>query len=292
VNLIINALSLIRINHWIKNFSVFLPVFFAGKLIFIFQNNEFSELIILFFSFCLASSLIYIINDIIDVDSDKLHPEKCKRPLAIGSLSLKNALVIFILLLIILLPLLVFLELSRFYVIGYILLNVVYSLKLKKIAILNVSCISIGFVLRILAGGIAANVFVSQWMIIIVFLLAISIAFSKKRDDFVLNIDDNASMSGYNLQFIDIAKSISYSITLIAYIMYSVSQEVIDRVGSDKLYITSFFVFLGIMRYLQISIVNKKSGSPVKILYNDLFLQIVIVFWIITFIFIIYGNNV
>ncbi|MDD3877685.1 MAG: UbiA prenyltransferase family protein [Bacteroidales bacterium] len=287
-----NLILLIRVKHWIKNAAVLLPLFFAGGILNVFQTSGFAELIKLFFAFCLASSSIYIINDIVDVEKDKLHPEKCKRPIASGFFSIKSAIVIFLILFAFLIVLLTQMNASLYFVAGYFFLNVLYSFKLKQIAIVDVACISMGFVLRILAGGVAADVFVSQWMVIIVFLLTISIAFSKRRDDLILNKDLRASLSGYNLQFIDIAKSISFSITLISYIMYSISNEVQERIGSDKLYITSLFVFLGIMRYLQISIVEEKSGSPVKILTRDLFLQIIILLWILTFTLIIYGNNI
>lgn len=286
-----NIFALIRIKHWIKNAAVFLPVFFAGKFFNLPDSPQFIELISLFFAFCVASSSIYIINDIVDVEKDRLHPEKCKRPIASNFFSKKQALFIFTFIFILLVLLILQMGNSRFFVIGYFLLNLAYSFKLKQIAIVDVTCISIGFLLRIIGGGVAAEVFVSQWMMIIVFLLSISIAFSKRRDDLILNENLRDSLSGYNIQFIDIAKSISFSITLISYILYSISTDVIERIGSDKLYITSLFVFLGIMRYLQISIVEKKSGSPVKILWKDLFLQIVILLWIITFLIIIYGKN-
>jgi hypothetical protein len=100
------------------------------------------------------------------------------------------------------------------------------------------------------------------------------------------------SLDGYTITFLDIAKSISFSITLISYILYSISTEVIARIGSDKLYITSLFVFLGIIRYIQITVVDKNSGSPIDVLWKDKFLQITIVLWALTFLFIIYGKTI
>ena len=174
----------------------------------------------------------------------------------------------------------------------YFVLNIIYSLSIKNIAILDVASISLGFVLRVLAGGFSVDVNVSYWMIIMVFLLTISIAFAKRRDDLVIDIDKSqlrTSFSGYNISFLDIATTVSMTITLVAYILYSVSGEVIQRIGSDKLYISSFFVFLGIMRYLQIMIIDRNSGSPVEVLWKDRFLQIVVMLWVLVISLIIYG---
>jgi hypothetical protein len=136
-----------------------------------------------------------------------------------------------------------------------------------------------------------ADIEVSNWMLIIVFLLSISIAFAKRRDDLTLkdgSVLYRKAQTGYTTDFIDIATSISFSITLISYIMYSISTEVIERLGTDKLTITSLFVFLGILRYLQISIVENKSGSPIQIIRKDTFMIITLLCWISCFTYIIY----
>lgn len=289
--MISQTLKLIRIHHWVKNIAIFLPVFFSGQFLEIFENGNIYQLLILFAAFCFASSIIYIINDSIDVEKDKLHPVKKYRPIASGFFSKKQALTIAVFLLIILIILLKFLGDSSWFVIAYFILNILYSFKLKNIAIVDVTSVSLGFLLRILAGGFVVGVVVSQWMTIIVFLLSMSIAFAKRRDDLTVTTDGTVlrkSQSGYSLAFIDIAESICFSITLIAYIMYSISTEVIERLGTDKLYTTSLFVFIGIMRYIQISVVENKSGSPIKILAKDTFLQIVLVCWILLFTYFIY----
>ena len=286
-----NFFLLLRIKHWMKNAFVFLPVFFAGKIGLVLSTN----VAFVFFSFCLAASSIYILNDIIDVEEDRSHPLKRFRPIASGYFSKKTAIVILAILTIIFLASLTFIEHAQWYVLGYFLLNILYSFILKKVSIMDVSCISIGFVLRVIAGGEEAQVFVSNWMIIMVFLLTISLAFAKRRDDLVIDVQKNAlrkSISGYSIVFLDIAKSISFSITLISYVLYSISPEVIARIGSDKLYFTSLFVFLGIMRYIQITVVDKESGSPTDALWRDRFLQITILLWGLTFLFILYGKNI
>lgn len=280
----------LRVKHWVKNFFVFLPAFFSGKINLLFS----SELVILFISFNLAASSIYILNDIIDLEKDRLHPEKSKRPLASGHISPMEAFVVQGLLVALLITSLFLLKQGWMFVLAYLVLNLAYCFLLKNISIIDVSCISLGFVFRVLAGGSESGVFVSHWMIIMVFLISISMAFAKRRDDLIQDLDKKnirKSLAGYSIQFLDMAKSISFSITLIAYIMYSISAEVMERIGSDKLYITSFFVFLGIMRYLQIAIVNNKSGSPTDILWKDRFIQVTVICWIISFAIIIYGHT-
>jgi len=284
----LNLLSLIRIKHWLKNGFVFLPAFFAAQAELIYSTN----LIFVFFSFCLASSSIYVFNDILDVESDRIHSLKRKRPIASGFYSIKFAWFLFSGLALLFLLSLSIISNAGIYILMYFVLNIIYSLGLKNIAILDVASISLGFVLRVLAGGFSVGIYVSHWMIIMVFLLTISIAFAKRRDDLVIDIAKSKlrkSLSGYNLSFLDIATTVSMTITLVAYILYSVSAEVIQRIGSDKLYVSSFFVFIGIMRYLQIMIIDKNSGSPIEVLWKDRFLQIVLILWVLVISYIVYG---
>lgn len=285
------VLKLVRVTHWIKNLAILLPVFFSGQFIDILNSPNFSQVFYLFLSFCLASSIIYIINDSVDVEKDKLHPIKKNRPIASGSISINQALLIGVLLLVVLGINLYLIGEVKWFVIGYFILNILYSFKLKNIAIIDVTCISIGFIIRILAGGYLFGIEVSQWMIIIVFLLSISIAFAKRRDDITLGKDKllfRKSQNGYTTEFIDIATGICFSITLVAYIMYSVSEEVLNRIGTDKLYLTSLFVFIGILRYLQITIVENASGSPIRLIGKDIFLQLSLLAWISFFAYFLY----
>jgi 4-hydroxybenzoate polyprenyltransferase len=284
--------SLLRVKHWVKNLVVFLPYFFAGGLFETSFASNFQLLSLLFFAFSFTSSVVYVLNDLKDKPYDQLHPGKRLRPIASGLVSSKSALLVLVLLGLFSLSLCLYIGFSSVFVGAYFLLNIAYTYFLKKIPIVDVTCISIGFVLRLLAGGAIIDVFVSPWMITIGFLLSISIAFAKRRDD--LAIDGNktkfrVAQNGYNLEFIDAAKVISFSVTLISYILYSLNDEVMKRIGSENLYLTSVFVFLGIMRYLQISMVEKNSGSPVKLLLKDRFLQVVILFWLISFSILIYG---
>ncbi|WP_257874476.1 UbiA prenyltransferase family protein [Helicobacter sp. 11S03491-1] len=174
----------------------------------------------------------------------------------------------------------------------YILINLFYTFKLKHIPILDIFIIASGFVIRLFVGAIAIGVGLSEWIIVMTFLLALFLALAKRRDDLILHESNGKKMrkvmDGYNKQFLDIAISISASVVMIAYILWSVSSEVKARLHSDYLYLTSIFVLAGIFRYMQIIFVDQKSGSPTKIILKDRFLQIVVIAWLLSLVVLIY----
>lgn len=284
-------LRLLRPHQWVKNIFVFIPAFFAGKIAIIAHDNR---LIVAFVSFCAIASSVYILNDILDVEKDKLHEQKRGRPLATGAVSLRTAIVLMAILLVAAVASSLFVGLSFFYVIaGYFLLNVVYSVVLKHVSIIDISLIAIGFVLRVLAGGVAVQVFVSKWLIMMTFLLACCLALGKRRDDLLLDVDKNdlrPSLRGYTLSFIDTCLIVLAGTTIVCYIMYTVSEEVVQRINSDNIYLTSVFVIIGILRFLQIAIVEEKSGSPTLILLKDTMIQAMIGMWFIAFFIILYAS--
>lgn len=284
-----SIIKLMRPSHWVKNLFIFLPVFFAGQLKIIITS---ADLTIAFFTFSLAASAIYIFNDLLDVEKDRQHPQKKNRPIASGVINKPLAIGTSIILATISF-FFSFLIKIPYIIGGYILLNILYTLKLKHIAIVDVSCISIGFVLRVLAGGIVANVLVSKWIIIMTFLLTMFLALGKRRNELLIEKKEEKvirpALSGYNLEFINLCLICVSVITIIAYILYCMSAEVIERIGTDKIYFTSFFVILGIFRFLQIIIVEKKSGNPTDILLKDRFIQLVLIGWISVFSYLIYA---
>jgi decaprenyl-phosphate phosphoribosyltransferase len=286
------ALSILaRPGQWIKNLFVFIPVFFAGELN---NSSKWFILSLAFLSFCLMASSIYIINDINDVEADKQHPQKNKRPLASNLVSLKEA--VFVLCIIFPLSLtLSYLTGSVTFnaiLIGYFLINLGYSFGFRKIAILDIIIVSSGFVLRVLGGGQVANVHISQWMVVMVFLLALFLTIAKRRDDILVFNQSGKiirkSLENYTLEYINSLLIMVSGIIIVSYLMYVISPEVITRFHSEYLYLTSIFVIAGIMRYLQITLVENKAGSPTKILYSDNFIRILVLLWVITFYFIIY----
>ena len=276
-----------------KNIFVILPVFFGGAIL---NTTQAISAALTFMSFSLAASAIYCLNDIIDVDADRAHNVKRHRPIASGAITILQAygmMAISLLASIVLMLLLPEGQANTITVIiTYFLLNVAYCLKLKEYAIIDVCIVASGFVLRILAGGFATGVQLSKWIVLMTFLLTLFLAFAKRRDD-VLKMNETGraprkNTSRYNLTFINQAITITGTVMLVCYIMYTVSPEIIAQFGTDKLYLTSILVILALLRYLQIAVVDEKSGDPVKVVLSDRATQFILMAWVLSFLVLIY----
>jgi len=290
----VNYINLLRPKDWAKNFFLFVPLFFAGE---IFNVHKLISISYGFIAFSFIASSIYIINDYRDREDDRKHPVKCNRPLASGSVSPTAALVICGLLIILGFSIAWWIRDKFMFVLAiYFFINLAYSLGLKSIAILDIVILAIGFVLRIKSGSVISFVPLSEWIIIMVFLLAIFMAIGKRRDDVLLKISSGADMRksimGYNLEFLNVLLALVCAVIIVAYFMYTMSTDTIRNMGTARLYYTCIFVLVGIMRYLQIIYVSTDSGSPTKILYKDRFIQITLFLWIASFILILYMKNI
>lgn len=288
-----NLIRLIRPHQWVKNLVVLLPVFFGGALLHI--ESVYAGLITaLCFSF--AASSIYCLNDIVDVEDDRQHPVKCHRPMASGAISITQGYTLMFLIFVLSMLSTFLLRQSQLetacVILFYWLLNIAYCLKLKQYAIIDVCVVSFGFVLRILAGGYATSIHLSKWIVLMTFLLMLFLSFAKRRDDVVrMNETGHAPRQNtirYNLTFINQAITITSSVTLVCYIMYTVSPETIQNFHTDYLYLTSVFVLVGLLRYIQIAVVDKRSGDPTKVMLHDRFMQFVVLAFGLAFLFIIY----
>ena len=284
-------LKLLRPSHWAKNLFLYIPLFFAGEI-----GNIMKEVEVLagFIAFSLIASSIYIINDYRDVEADRQHPVKCKRPIASGAVSKPAALVIFALCLLIGGAMAYYAVKPKFaFVLGiYFVLNLLYSFGLKNISILDIMILSAGFVLRVKAGGVAANIAVSEWLMIMVFLLALFMAIAKRRDDVLIKTTSGKEMrkaaAGYNMDFLNVMLALVSAVIIVAYLMYTMAPETAARFGTYRLYYTCLFVIGGLLRYLQITYVENNTGSPTKILYKDRFIQLTILLWVLSFYVLIY----
>lgn len=278
-----------RIHHWVKNLFVFIPAFFAGEL---FRFSKMTVLAQGFLCFCLASSAVYILNDYMDMDVDRLHPTKKNRPLASGKISPVFAFSLMIILIVVATGWALYLKLEFLYcILLYVLINLGYSLGLKDVSLLDVFLISAGFLIRTLAGGILVDIPISKWLVIMIFLLSLLLAFSKRRDDLFHTGEKGIlrkSARHYNLEFLHICLSIISGVIMVSYIMYTISDEVVQRIGKNSLYLTSLFVFAGILRYLQIALVRQSGGSPTRVLLTDRFIQVAVIGWVLTFFITIY----
>jgi len=282
--------KLMRPHQYLKNLFIFLPLFFALKVT---DVSLLSKVFIAFIAFSLTASAIYILNDYLDIEEDKLHPTKKNRPLASGTITKSQAIFAMIILLGIGFILMMTLSWKAVMIqIIYILLNLAYSTYLKHIAIIDVVIIAIGFVLRVFIGTAVTLLDTSMWIIVMTFLLALFLALAKRRDDVILFNNTGKKMrkviDGYNIQFVDMAMTLMAGVVIVSYLMYCVSPDVIARTGSDQLYLTLIYVIIGIMRYMQITFVEEASGSPTKVLLKDRLMQIVILLWIVTFAILIY----
>ena len=287
------TLLLIRPQQWIKNGFVLIPMFFGGRLL---NADDVIASVVTFFAFSFAASAIYCFNDIVDVDADRRHPVKCHRPIASGAVSVPTAYALMAVLALLSALLLFFLPQRAGETAGivafYFLLNMAYCLWLKRHAIIDVCTVAFGFVLRILAGGMACDVAVSNWLVLMTFLLALFLSFAKRRDD-VLRMNETGepprrNTIRYNITFVNQAITVTGTVTLVCYIMYTVSPEVVSRFHAPYLYLTSIFVLVGLLRYMQLTVVDEASGDPTKILLRDRFTQAIVVAWIMVFLLIIY----
>lgn len=287
-----NIIRLTRPYQWMKNLFVFMPLVFGRQLT---DIDSVICSIVAFLAFCLAASSIYCLNDIVDVEHDRKHPVKCNRPIASGAVSIRKAYVMMFVLIIISLAVLFVLlpnTITGYVVLLYWLVNIAYSVRLKHIAIIDVFILSFGFVLRIVAGGAAIHVGISHWLILMTMLLTLFLGFAKRRDDVMrykkTGIPPRPNTVRYNFTFLNEATTVCGSVMLVCYIMYTVSPAVIASFNNHHIYLTSVYVLLGLLRYMQLAVVDENTGDPTLTLLRDRFMQVVVVAWLLTFVVIIY----
>lgn len=273
-------------------------MFFSGK---IFETTQLFETIFSFIIFSFTASSIYIINDYSDIESDRVHPEKCRRPLASGAISVGRAKLVLVGLVISTIGLIISLSdvfgynVLKFGAVisSYFVMNLAYTFRLKHIAIVDISIIAVGFVLRVLAGGYATGIVVSQWAIILTFVLALVLAVGKRRGELVntqLSGNTRKALDGYNIQFADIVLSISVTLAIVSYIMFVISPET-QKEFTNKVFYTFIFVIFAFLRYLQQTLVYNRTESPTKMIYKDRYIQVVLALWGFAFLILIYFKD-
>ena len=285
--------KLIRVKSWVKNGFLILPLIFSLNL---FKEGVLITEIIGFFSFSFCCSFIYILNDIIDINADQLHPRKKLRPLPAGKISKTNAQIIGLVLLSTGLVSSFYLSQDFFIVVSaYVLLNICYSVILKEINILEFLVVAINFVLRVLAGCFLIKVEPSGWILVVTFFLALFLIITKRKSE-IIQLGDQAAnhrkvLKHYTADFLDKLILISGTITLCAYLLYSIDPEVIKAIESKNLIFTSVFVVIGLFRYIQLnsSSLYEGEGDPTTLLFKDPFTQLNILLWMGSIIAIIYG---
>lgn len=284
--------QLIRVKQWIKNFFLFAPLIFSHHL---FDFNYFIITLKAFFSFCLISSVVYIINDIADLEQDRNHPVKKLRPLPSEKISIPAAILISFVLFILMIG--VTFELNykfKFAITTYFIINVFYSFKLKQIVLLDIFFIAFGFMIRIIAGGWVIDVYISSWLILTTLFLSLFLAVTKRRSE--LSILENYSstrkvLSDYSVSFADQLATIAAAGTVISYALYTVSERTREIFKTENLIFTTPFVVYGIFRYLYL--VHKKNlgENPTQIITTDTPMIVNILLWVFSLVAIIYKQK-
>jgi decaprenyl-phosphate phosphoribosyltransferase len=284
ISIIKNLLVSFRINNWIKNLLVFSALLFSKNLLhpFLFLNTLY-----VFIIFCFLSSSIYLLNDIIDIKNDRRHPFKKERPIASGLISIKLALITAICLLAVILPASFLLNKNLgLLVAAYIVINILYSFFVKKIVILDVFFLSTGFIIRVFAGGAVIGIFPSYWLMLCIFFLSLFLGFAKRNYEL-------KKIQGYKTiykdrKFLNIALYLFSAISIIIYVLYTISTRTIEVYGDFRLAFTIPFVVFGIIRYLYLNLNEERAIDPISILLKDKTSGINLLLWFALVIYLVY----
>ena len=283
-----DLLQAMRPRHWAKNVLVFFPLVFGQAAT---DMTQLLVSIIAFTAFCLMSSCVYLLNDISDIDFDRTHPDKRNRPIASGRISLTTARITALTLAIISFLLAAYLDIWLVLILAvYLGLMIGYNAYFKFYALFDVAIISIGFLLRIIAGGVVTGIHLSKWLVLMTFLLSLFLALGKRRNESGVEHQVTARyfIRGYKRSFVDMALSLFGGVVIVSYILYTISPEVTERIGSEYIFVTAFPVILGILRYLQLLVEREVQVDPIEILYKDRFTQILVLIWGGTFAWMLY----
>ncbi len=285
-----HILQSMRPHQWVKNFFIFAALIFSGHL---FNITNLIDTILGFFIFSIVTSSIYIFNDLIDIEKDKLHPEKSLRPLPSGKLSKEYAVISSFLFAVLSLVVSFFLnQYFMIFLLAYIALNVLYTFILKNIVLLDIMAIAAGFVLRIYAGAVLIDVPVSEWLILCTILIALFLGFSKRRAELItLELKANihrSVLTHYSPQFLDQMIGIVTASTVMSYALYTISEETVLKFGTKNLIYTVPYVLYGIFRYLYLVHKLERGGNPTLTLLKDVPMILNIILWILTVSLIIY----
>ena len=284
-------LKSMRPQQWIKNGLIFMALLFSGNLTY---PPLFLKSAAAFIIFSLVSGCVYTINDIVDVSRDREHPVKKKRPIASGALSVSTAWT-FIGAITFAALLAAFLLNPYFGAItaAYLVLSNFYTFILKRVPIVDILTVSVGFVMRVAAGAFAIEVEISSWILLCTMLLALFIVLGKRRHEIVL-LGDAAGghrdvLGEYNTLFLDQMIAVVTASTLVAYSFYAISPVTVEKFGTENLMYTVPIVLYGIFRYLYIIYRKDGGGSPERDILTDLPTMATLLLWGISVVYIIYG---
>lgn len=275
----IEFLKLMRPKQWIKNFFVFGALIFSYKFL---ELNSVIKTLITFILFSLMSSTVYIMNDIVDVEKDRIHPKKKNRPIASGQVSMKEAILLMIILFVTTLGIaLIINKMLAIILLIYFLNNVIYSFKVKNIVILDVISIAFGFILRVISGGVVIGVTLSSWILLCTFSISLFLGFEKRSNE-LFKLESKATkhrkiLEEYSKELLDQFTNISLTCTIITYAMYT-----FFAYEHPYMIITNIFVVYGLLRYKYLTVKKGVGGSPTEAVISDKSIIINVFFWGIT----------
>ncbi len=286
------VLKLIRIPQWIKNLFVFVPLVFSLNL---FRGEYFLTSLLGFAAFCLTSSVVYIINDIADVEADRAHPRKKNRPIASGRISPKQGLLIALIFGIAAAVLCLFADINfALFLTLFFFINVLYSMKLKHIVLLDIFSIAAGFLIRVLAGAVIIQVVISSWLILTTMFISLFLAVMKRHSELEVvaegsSVETRKVLAFYSLNFADQIATVAAAGVIICYALYTVSERTITVFGTENLIYTTPFVVFGIFRYMFLVYMNKQGENTTQLLISDVQMIITVILYAAVTLLIIYG---
>jgi 4-hydroxybenzoate polyprenyltransferase len=290
----LNYIKLVRVPQWIKNFFVFVPLLFSHH---IFDKAYLLNAFVAFLMFCLVSSIVYIFNDIVDIEADRAHPVKKNRPLPSGKIPVRNAVIALIVFLVVIGFFLPAMNVHfRIALISYFVLNIFYTFIFKHMVLLDIFSIALGFMLRVLAGASVINVEVSSWLILTTMFISLFLGVMKRRSELVLVNEVNETpvkttrkvLSSYSLNYIDQMSTIAAAGVIVCYALYTVAERTVKIFQTEYMIYTTPFVVFGIFRYMYLVYMNNKGENTVEIMMTDVPMIANVILYIIATILIIY----
>lgn len=283
-----NYLKLMRVHHYIKNGFIFIPLFFSGNL---FDADYFLKTFVSFIAFCFVASSIYIINDIQDVEQDRLHPTKCKRPLASNAIKISHAKILLVILLLLAVAILFFYKVSYFawFVIGtYFILNILYSNGLKNLPIIDITILASGFLLRILYGAAVCDIEISNWLYLTVLSMSFYLGLGKRRNELLKQKNNTRKvLKYYTHNFLDKNMYVALGLMITFYALWTVDPITTERLSNKSLVWTVPLVIIIFMKY-SLNIEGDSDGDPVEVIIKDKVLLTLIVCFVLLTVGMIY----
>lgn len=283
-------LKLIRVPQWIKNFFLFVPLLFSLHL---FDKDYFLLSLKAFVVFSLASSFVYVVNDLIDIEADKAHPKKKNRPLPSGRIKKSSALILaIVLLLVVLLSYFFFNPQFISFLYAFLFLNILYSFYLKHIVILDIFSIAAGFSIRVLAGAAVIEVPVSSWLILTTMFISLFLGVMKRHSELVQVADSNKVtrkvLAEYSTNFTNQMATVAASGVIICYALYTVSQRTVSVFNTENLIYTTPFVVFGIFRYMYLEYQNNRGENTTQVMMTDIPMILIVISYAVVTVLIIY----